>query len=117
MSEEEAKISKGGAYGSVMVIIGIIIGLLMFYYDMGFIPVICVPLIFIGVYLIISSFGRSQVEDVQGTSEAGAALLWGFVMIAVGGAGLVYLFSDSLIIPIVFALVMLICYIVVKKTR
>ncbi len=115
MSDNSESKKKGQTYSGVMILIGIIIGLLMFYFGYGIIPVFCVPITLIGVYLIISSFNRDTVPDFWGTSASGAALLWGFFMIAIGGAGLVYMAMHSVIISVVFALVILVLYLLARK--
>ena len=68
------------------------------------------------MYELLSSFARSSQNDMYGTNEAGAARLFGFLFIAVGGAIIVYRYADSIIIPIVFAIIIVVLYLVTRMT-
>jgi hypothetical protein len=97
----------------VVVLASIIIGLLYYYYTSLWIPAIGIPLLIIGVYEAISSIARSNKVDQFGTSDSGAAIVWGFVFIAIGGALLVFQYSDNIIFPIIFFIAVIILYIIV----
>ena len=114
MAENESRTISWGAITGAVVLLSIAFGLLYYYYTSLWIPAIGIPLLIIGIYEAISSVARSKKVDQFGTSESGAAVVWGFVFIAIGGAMLIFQYSDNIIFPIVFAIVVIVLYLVVS---
>ncbi len=117
MAEEKTRNVNMGAVTGAVVLLAIVIGLLYYYFTKDWIPAIGIPLLIIGIYEILSSFFRSSVNDRYGTNEAGAAVLWGFLAIAIGGAIIIYQYADSIIIPVAFAIIVLVLYILTRSFR
>jgi hypothetical protein len=117
MAENEKESTNWGAITGVVVLVAIIVGLLYYYYTSQVIPAIGIPLLIIGVFEVLSSIGKSSTPDQFGTSESYAATVLGFLLIAIGGAMLVFIYSDSIIFPIVFALVVIILFFLVSMAK
>ena len=112
MAEEESKPRNLGAVTGAVVLIAIVVGLLCYYVTSSWLLAIGIPILIIGAYELISSFFRNTKNDQFGTNESGAAALWGFLFIAVGGAIVIYPYADSIIIPIVFVLLIIVASII-----
>ena len=115
MAEETQK--SFGKMTIIAILLGAIVSLVYYYYTSNWLPAIGLFLLVVGVYELLSSFFRSTEDDRWGTNESGAAALFGFLMVAVGGAIVVYQYADSIIIPIVFALAVIILYVVYSLFR
>ena len=108
---------KWGTITAAVVLSAVVIGLLYFYFTGLWLPAIGLPILVIGVYMLLSSFLRSSEPDRYGTSDSGAATLFGFIMITIGGAIVAYQYADNIIIPIVFAIVIIVLYLVTAMAR
>jgi len=118
MTGEEPTSRNMGAITGAIVLIAIVVGLLYYYMTSDWLPSIGIPILIIGAYELVSSFFRSTTNDQFGTNESGAAALWGFVFIAIGGAMLIYRFADGgIIMPVVFAILVIIAYIIYAMFR
>ena len=115
MSEETETSNKKGSFILIVVLCAIILGLLMYYFQVNWIVDLCVPLVLIGLFEIGASFNRATEKDQFGTSESGAAMFWGFTFLAIGGAGIVFALTGEWVFVIIFALVMGVIYLLVKK--
>lgn len=115
MGEETKKNTNWGTISGIVFLLAIAIGLVYYYVTSLWIPAIGIPLLIIGVYEVLSAFFRSSEKDRWGTSESGAAVLWGFVLIAAGGAIMVYQYADSIIIPIVFVIIVMVLYLFARS--
>jgi hypothetical protein len=117
MAENETGTRNWGAITGIVVLIAIAVGLLYYYYVGLWIPAIGIPLLIIGAYEAISSILRSTAVDQFGTSDSGAATVWGFVFIAIGGALMVFQYSNNIIFPIVFFIAIIVLYLVVSAAN
>ena len=117
MAEADGQSKKTASLAGVVVIIGLIIGLLLYYYGYGVITAVGVIITVIGIYGLISSFYRSDVPDSFGTSSSYAALSFGFLFLAIGCAVLVYGFTCNFIIAIVAFLVILVIYLLARRAK
>ncbi len=111
MSEE----SKKGLNGKVTAIAGLIalaVMLIFGYYTGNWISGFGLFLLIFGVYEVASTFRRSDRVDQWGTSESGAAALWGFLFIAVGGALVLFQYSDNMLYAVLFCIGMIVLYLV-----
>ena len=117
MTGEEPKPRNMGAITAAVVLLAIVVGLLYYYVTSDWLPAIGILILLIGVYELISSFFRNTANDQFGTNESGAAALWGFLLIAVGGAMLIYRYSNDIIIPVVFAILIIVAYIIYAMFR
>ena len=106
-----------GALSMMVILIALAAGLIVYFFTKDIILTICVPLIVIGLYELISSLIRNHENDQFGTNEAGAAVFWGFIIVTLGGMGVVYKYTNSLIITAVFALLMGAAYMAVRLFR
>ncbi len=115
MSDDGVSNARWGTAGAIAIILAVVVGLLIYYFTGQVVAAIGVPIVIIGVYEVYSSFRKSKETDQFGTSLSGAALLWGFVFISIGGAVFAYDFTHSIIIAIVVILVVMALYIAVKS--
>ena len=115
MSDNENAPKKRGNFTAIVVLLAIVVGLLIYYAMPSIVVAICVPILIIGAYEIASSFSRSTQADRFGTSDSGAALFWGFLFVAIGGAGIIHSQTGNIIFAVVFFLVMLIFYFLAKR--
>ena len=110
----EPKSVNWSAITAAVILLSVAIGLIYYYVQSDLIPSICIPLIIIGVFEIGSSFVKSKEVDQFGTSVSQAAMIWGYLFIAAGGAGIIYQYTDSIIIPIVFVIIVIVVYILTR---
>jgi len=106
-----------GAMTGAAILLAIAAGLIYYYLTNEILGTIGLPILVFGVYELLSSFLRSSKHDMYGTSESEAATLFGFLFIAAGGAIIVYRYADSIIIPIVFAIIIIVLYLVVRMSH
>ena len=119
---EEHTMSEGGdrnwgAITAAVVLIAVVIGLLYYYFTGLWLPAIGLPILVFGVYELLSAFLRSSEPDRYGTSDSGAATLYGFILIAVGGGIIVYQYADNLIFTAVFAIAIVVLYLITIAVR
>ena len=110
--------SKGslniGALTWMVMLIAAAIGLAIYFYTKDIIVTVSVPLLIMGAYELISSLIRNRENDQFGTNEAGAAVFWGFIILTLGGAGVVWWYTGSIIIVAIFAILMGAAYMAVR---
>jgi uncharacterized membrane protein HdeD (DUF308 family) len=116
MADEKKPMDWGAITGAV-ILIAIAVGLVYYYCTSIVWPALGLPLLIFGVYELISSLFRSTENDRWGTSEAGAASIFGFIFIAIGGALIIIEYADSIIIPILFIIAVMVLYIVFALLR
>jgi hypothetical protein len=117
MSEEKTSNRNIGTLTGIVFLIAIAVGLLIYYYMSNWILAIGCPLAILGVYEIASSFARTSEVDRWGTSEASAAVTLGFIALAIGAAFIAYNYSDSIIVPIIVAILIVAIYLVVVMLK
>ncbi len=109
-----------GLFTLIAMLAAVAVGLIYYYYNGNIIVSISFMVLIIGIYLLISSMARDSTPDRWGTSDAYAGAMGGFLLIAIGGAGIVNNYADSIIIPIVYIIVIMIlaaAYTMAKKKR
>ncbi len=111
---EESNTRNWGLIGGAVLLIAIIVGLLYYYFTSLWIPAIGLPILIFGIYEIITSFVRSSEKDMYGTSDSGAATIWGFLFIAIGGGLIVFQYANNIIFPIVYVLAILVLLIITR---
>ncbi len=115
MSEGEKAPINTGKTTAAVVLLAIVLALLLYYFNQNIIAVICLPILVFGFYEVASSYARSSTPDRYGTSQAGAAIFWGFLAIAIGFGGIVYAYAHSAILAAVAFLLIMVVFIFVKK--
>ncbi|MBQ7621275.1 MAG: hypothetical protein IJV02_02545 [Candidatus Methanomethylophilaceae archaeon] len=105
-----------GAITGAMLLLSIAAGLICFYVDGSWLMAIGLPIVIFGTFELLSSFFRNSEEDRWGTSESGAAVFFGFTLLAIGGAILVYHFANDIIFPIVYAIVLAAVYLLLRAS-
>ena len=115
MSDENGR--NWGAITGAVVLIAVAVGLIFFYFKGLWIPAIGLPILIFGAYELLTSFLRSNEADRWGTSDSGAAFLFGMIMIAVGGALVIYQYVDNIIFPIVYAIALIVIYLLATAMR
>ena len=115
MSDNENAPKRSGNTTAIVVLLAIVIGLLLYYAMPSIVVAICVPIMIIGVYEIAVSFTRNSNPDRFGTSDSTAALFWGFLFLAIGGAGMIHSLTGNIIFAIVFFLIIMIFFFLAKK--
>ena len=119
---EDQNMSEGGNrnWGTItaaVVLLAVVVGLLYFYFTGLWLPAIGLPILIVGVYMLFSAFLRSSEPDRYGTSDSGAATLYGFILIAIGGAIVVYQYAENLIFTAAFAIVIVVLYLITAAVR
>ena len=117
MAENGSRNLDVSALTWMVLLISIAAGLVAFFYTKDFILLICIPLVIFGVYEMFSSIVKNHQNDQFGTNESSVAVFWGFVIVTIGGAGLVFKYTGSLIITLVFALLMGAAYMAFRLFR
>ena len=102
------------SFTPVVVLLIIAACILIAYFTANYLGAICLGVLGIGIYLTLSSLARSKQPDRWGTSDAGAALLWGFFFMSIGAGGMVYAFTHNIVFAIVTFIVMLALYLLAR---
>ena len=105
-----------GAITGAAVLLSIAAGLITFYMDGSWLLAIAVPIVIFGTFELLSSFFRNDEADRWGTSDSGAAVFYGFTLLAIGGAMLVFHLANNNIFPIVYAIVLAAIYLLLRAT-
>ena len=103
-----------GAINGAALLLSIAAGVICFYIDGSWLLAVGVPVTAFGAFIILSSFFRSTEQDRWGSSDYGAMVLFGFLFLTVGGALLVFNYSDNFVFPIVFVAVILALYLLMR---
>lgn len=108
------RVTNWGPITGAVFLLSVAAGLICFYADGSWLLAVGVPITALGGYELLSSFFRNSEADRWGTSDSGAAVLFGFFLLAIGGAILFYRFSDNIIFPIVYAAVLIAVYLLLR---
>jgi len=96
--------NNGARYAFVIAIaIGLYVG-----YTTEIVNGVFVILILSGAYLAVSFYFKDKKDDSGGPSEFGAAMVGGILVAGIGACGLVYKFTDDVIITVVCVLAVII---------
>ncbi|AMK13782.1 hypothetical protein AUP07_0733 [methanogenic archaeon mixed culture ISO4-G1] len=113
MVDDTPKTHSWGTISAIVFLLAVIVGLIYYYYvSNNLIAAVCLVILIGGIYMVISALMRSTAKDQWGTSESGAAALFGFLMLAVGGAGMIYVFADGFVLPLIYAILMIVLYLI-----
>lgn len=92
---KQYNITTGAAFG-IAFLLGMFVGV-----NHGIMNGIFTILILSGAYLSLSLYLRDREDNTGGPSELGAAVVGGFLLAGIGVCGLVYNFTESVVITVV----------------
>jgi len=111
MANESNK-GVNGKVSAIAILIAFAVMLIFGYYTGNWLSGFGLFMLIFGVYEVASTFMRSDQVDQWGTSESGAAALWGFLFIAVGGALVLFQYSNNILFAILFCIGIVVLYLV-----